>query len=137
MRRLDVESLQLFIITVMIVAVAIGFAWFLATIYYAERAQVDFIKPVDAYVDIDGDVLICLYNAGPEEHLFKMVVLIGEHRARVYAIAKIGEITELRTRVGGEYTAGVTVAGDLVDSRGRRYRTQFVVVNDVEKISCG
>jgi hypothetical protein len=109
------SSLEVAFLLGVIVAVALGAGLWLFSTFLASKQEFSQVYPVSAYVDADGDFLLCVYNAGPHEFYGRWVLSVKSGRSvEVSLVALI-----------------ITTGG------GSSYTVYPIVVPDISSVSCG
>jgi hypothetical protein len=75
------SSLEVAFLLGVIVAVALGVGWWLSSTFLASRQEFARVYPVSAYLDSNGDFLVCVLNAGPHDFYGRWVVSVKSGRS--------------------------------------------------------
>jgi hypothetical protein len=132
------SSLEVAFLLGVIVAVALGVGLWLFSTFLVSKQEFTQVYPVSAYVDADGDFLLCVYNAGPHEFYGRWVLSVKSGRSvEVSLNVLVGRVVGVRGSLGESYTPGTSPALILTTGGGSSYLLYPVVVPDINSVSCG
>ena len=118
--------------------VALGVGWWLSSTFLASKQEFARVYPVSAYLDLNGDFLVCVLNAGPYDFYGRWVVSVKSGRSvEVFLNVPVGRVVGVRGSLGESYTSGTSPALILTTGGGSSYVFYPVVVPDVSSVSCG
>jgi hypothetical protein len=113
--------------TLIAIATAVG-VW-LFTIFTAEAKTAAVVYPIAAYVDVDGNFLICVYNAGPGDWHGRWLVSTATGKSvEIRLGAPVGEVVGASGSLGESYAPGTTLTLIVVSGSGGRYLLNAPVV---------
>ncbi len=95
------------------------------------------VDPVVAYVDADGDSLLCVYNAGPHEFYGRWVFSVKSGRSVEVSLASLVVGLSASGACCGPFTSGTSPALILTTGGGSSYAIYPVAVLDTSSVSCG
>jgi hypothetical protein len=124
------RSLELAVLagTLIVIATVIG-AW-LFSVFTAEAKTATVVYPIAAYVDKNGNFLICIYNAGPGDWYGRWLVSTATGKSvELQLNAPVGEIVGASGSIGGSYAPGTTLTLIVVTGSGGRYVLNAPVVS--------
>ncbi|WP_333639211.1 hypothetical protein [Pyrobaculum aerophilum] len=131
------SSLEVAFLLGVILLVAVLTGWWLFSTFSAGVREFTQAYPVSAYVDSDGDFLICVLNAGPHDFYGRWVVSLGSGRSVEISLnVPVGKTVGVRGSLGEAFTPGTTPALILTTGGGSSYVLYPVVVPDVSKVDC-
>ena len=91
------SSLEVAFLLGVIVVVALGVGWWLFSTFLVSKQEFSRVYPISAYVDADGDFLLCVYNAGPHEFYGRWVLSVKSGRSvEVSLVAPVGRLVGVR-----------------------------------------
>ena len=118
--------------------VALGVGWWLFSTFLVSKHEFTRVYPISAYVDADGDVLLCVYNAGPHEFYGRWVLSVKSGRSvEVSLVAPVGRLVGVRGSLGEPFTPGTSPALIITTGGGSSYMIYPIVVLDIASVSCG
>jgi hypothetical protein len=132
-------SLERLVIALLMAVAAVAAGWLLVTNVNAQMREFSRVYPVAAYVDSNGNFLICVLNAGPNDFYGRWVVSLASGRSvEVQLHAPVGKIVGVRGSLGEGFTPGTSPALVVVSGSGAgRYYLQPAVVPDISGVACG
>ena len=132
------SSLELAFLLGIIIVVALGVGWWLLSMALVSQKEFARVYPVSAYLDSDGDFLICVLNTGPHDFYGRWVVSVGSGRSvEVSLYVPVGGMAGVRGSLGESYVPGTSPALILTTGGGSNYIFYPVVVPDIDSVSCG
>jgi hypothetical protein len=132
------SSLEVAFLLGVVVAVALGVGWWLSSTFLASKQEFTQVYPISAYVDADGDFLLCVYNAGPHEFYGRWVLSVKSGRSvEVSLVAPVGRLVGVRGSLGEPFTPGTLPALIITTGGGSSYTVYPIVVPDISSVSCG
>jgi hypothetical protein len=132
------SSLEVAFLLGVIVVVAVGVGWWLSSTFLASKQEFTQVYPISAYVDADGDFLLCVYNAGPHEFYGRWVVSVKSGRSvEVSLVAPVGRLVGVRGSLGEPFTPGTSPALIITTGGGSSYTVYPIAVPDISSVSCG
>jgi hypothetical protein len=132
------SSLEVAFLLGVIVVVALGVGWWLSSTFLASKQEFTQVYPISAYVDADGDFLLCVYNAGPHEFYGRWVVSVKSGRSvEVSLVVPVGRLVGVRGSLGEPFTPGTSPALIITTGGGSSYTVYPIAVPDISSISCG
>jgi hypothetical protein len=132
------SSLEVAFLLGVIVVVALGVGWWLFSTFLASKQEFTQVYPISAYVDGDGDFLLCVYNAGPHEFYGRWVLSVKSGRSvEVSLVAPVGRLVGVRGSLGESFTPGTSPALIITTGGGSSYTVYPIVVPDISSVSCG
>jgi len=118
--------------------VALGVGWWLSSTFLASKQEFTQVYPISAYVDADGDFLLCVYNAGPHEFYGRWVLSVKSGRSvEVSLVAPVGRLVGVRGSLGEPFTPGTSPALIITTGGGSSYTIYPIAVPDISSVSCG
>jgi len=118
--------------------VALGVGWWLFSTFLVSKQEFTQVYPISAYVDADGDFLLCVYNAGPHEFYGRWVLSVKSGRSVVVSlVAPVGRLVGVRGSLGEPFTPGTSPALILTTGGGSSYTVYPIAVPDISSVSCG
>lgn len=131
------SSLEVAFLLGVILLVAMLTGWWLFSTFSAGVREFTQVYPVSAYVDSDGDFLICVLNAGPHDFYGRWVVSSKSGRSVEISLnVPVGKTVGVRGSLGEAFTPGTTPALILTTGGGSSYVLYPVVVPDVSRVDC-
>jgi hypothetical protein len=113
----------------MLIAIAVAVGAWLFSVFTAEAKTAAVVYPITAYVDADGNFLICVYNAGPGDWYGRWLVSTAAGRSvEVQLNAPVGRIVGVSGSLGESYAPGTTLSLIVVTGSGGRYLINAPVV---------
>ncbi len=132
------SSLEVAFLLGVIIAVALGVGWWLSSTFLVSKQVFSQVYPISAYVDADGDFLLCVYNAGPHEFYGRWVLSVKSGRSvEVSLVAPVGRLVGVRGSLGEPFTPGTSPALIITTGGGSSYTVYPIVVPDISSVSCG
>jgi hypothetical protein len=132
------SSLEVAFLLGVIVVVALGVGWWLSSTFLASKQEFTQVYPISAYVDADGDFLLCVYNTGPHEFYGKWVLSVKSGRSvEVSLVAPVGRLVGVRGSLGEPFTPGTSPALIITTGGGSSYTVYPIAVPDISSVSCG
>ena len=132
------SSLEVAFLLGVIVAVALGVGWWLSSTFLASKQEFTQVYLISAYVDADGDFLLCVYNAGPHEFYGRWVLSVKSGRSvEVSLVAPVGRLVGVRGSLGEPFTPGTSPALIITTGGGSSYTVYPIAVPDISSVSCG
>jgi hypothetical protein len=132
------SSLEVAFLLGVIVVVALGVGLWLFSTFLVSKQEFTQVYPISAYVDADGDFLLCVYNAGPHEFYGRWVLSVKSGRSvEVSLVAPVGRLVGVRGSLGEPFTPGTSPALILTTGGGSSYTVYPIVVPDISSVSCG
>jgi len=132
------SSLEVAFLLGVIVAVALGVGWWLSSTFLASKQEFTQVYPISAYVDANGDFLLCVYNAGPHEFYGRWVLSVKSGRSvEVSLVAPVGRLVGVRGSLGEPFTPGTSPALIITTGGGSSYTVYPIAVPDISSVSCG
>jgi len=124
-----VQSLELAILAGTLIAIAIAVGAWTFTTFTAEAKTVTVVYPISAYVDKNGDFLICVYNSGPGDWYGRWLVsTVSGRSVEIQLNAPTGEVVGVTGNLGESYAPGTTLTLIVVTGSGGRYILNAPVV---------
>jgi hypothetical protein len=123
------RSLELAILagTLIVIAIIIG-GWMFST-FTAEAKTVAVVYPVSAYVEKNGNFLICVYNGGPGDWYGQWLVSTATGKSvEIHLHAPVGKIVSITGNLGESYAPGTTLTLVIVTGSGGKYVLNAPVV---------
>jgi len=118
--------------------VALGVGWWLFSTFLVSKQEFTQVYPISAYVDADGDFLLCVYNAGPHEFYGRWVLSVKSGRSvEVSLVAPVGRLVGVRGSLGEPFTPGTSPALIITTGGGSSYMIYPIAVPDISSVSCG
>ncbi|MCC6021153.1 MAG: hypothetical protein LM577_07305 [Thermoproteaceae archaeon] len=132
-------ALERLAIALLLAVAAVAAGWLLVTGINAQLREFSRVYPVAAYVDSDGDFLICVLNAGPGDFYGRWVVSLASGRSvEIQLYAPVGKIVGIRGSLGEGFAPGTSPALVVVSGSGAgKYYLQPAVVPDISGVECG
>ena len=132
------SSLEVAFLLGVIVAVALGVGWWLLSTVLVSQKEFARVYPVSAYLDSNGNFLICVLNASPHDFYGRWVVSVKSGRSvEVSLNVPVGRVVGVLGSLGESYTPGTSPALILTTGGGSSYLLYPVVVPDINSVSCG
>ncbi len=132
------SSIDVLVLAGFIVVVAFAVMYMYVSVFVGEVSTSSRGGPLSAFLDRDGDLLVCVQNPGPNEYYSEYAVVVGGRRANITGTVEVGGLVGLRGHVSLDGPLmGDSVYGEVVTPRGYRYPVTFAVVADVDGLSCG
>lgn len=123
------RSLELAVLAGVLAAVAAAVGAWVYTVFAAEAKTTAVVYPISAYVDEDGNFLICVYNAGPGDWYGRWLVSTASGRSvEIQLNAPVGKIVGAAGSLGGSYAPGTALTLIVVTGSGGRYVLNAPVV---------
>jgi len=123
------HSLELAVLVAALIAVAIAVGVWMFSTFTAETKTTTVVYPVAAYVDVNGNFLICVYNAGPGDWYGRWLVSTAAGRsAEVQLNAPVGKVVGASGSLGEIHAPGTTLTLIVVTGSGGRYILNAPVV---------
>jgi hypothetical protein len=123
------RSLELAILAGTLIVIAIIIGGWMFSMFTAETKTVAVVYPVSAYVEKNGNFLICVYNAGPGDWYGQWLVSTATDKSvKIQLNAPVGKIVGVTGSLGESYAPGTTLTLIVVTGSGGRYILNAPVV---------
>lgn len=131
------NSLQLAFLIGVILLTTFSVAWWLFSTFSTTKEEFSRVYPISAYVDAEGNFLICVLNTGPHDFYGRLVVSTKSGRSvEIVLNAPVGVVTRVRGSLEETFVPGTSPALVLVTGGGRGYVLNPIVVPDISRVNC-
>ncbi|MCX8137092.1 hypothetical protein [Pyrobaculum aerophilum] len=131
------SSLEVAFLLGIIILLAVLTGWWFFSTFNAGVREFTQVYPVSAYVDSDGDFLLCVHNTGPHDFYGRWVVSVKSGKSvEVSLNVPLGKTVGIRGSLGEPFTPGTTPALIITTGGGSSYVIYPVVIPDISAVNC-